>query len=255
MTRSRQWSGALLVVSSVFLLGQTCSGDFFFSFTFITPDKAESTETRTVALPADAVVRITNDIGSTRVTVDPSATEATIQILRTALAGSTALAEDLLDEMTVSVTPPAGAGGALVIHAIRPPAATDDAAHFEATITEDEISVVAILGSVRVATYRLRITLPPGHRVELLQEVGEVRVVGLDEASEVVNRAGSVRSVAGEAALAVTADGGRVRFSAADFHSATNVTSSRSRVEATLGAGGPPIDLRTRAGDIDIRSF
>ncbi len=316
MARSRRLTCVLLTMSSSLWLGTTCSGDFFFSFTFIKPDKAESTQTQTAELPAGTPVRITNDIGSTRVTVDPNATGVTIQILRTALASSKAEAEALLDEMTVSVTPPAGDGDALVLHAIRPPEATGDVAQFQATITEDEISVVAILGSVRVATYRLRITLPPGHEVQLVQEVGEVRVVGLDAPSTVTARAGSVRSVAGEAELdiaasagnvrvlshrgslsldleagsayvdlvslaaadsvnvrteagdidillpadvnallAARADAGRVRFRVADFHAATNVTASRTRVAATLGAGGPPIDLRALAGNIDIRSF
>jgi len=316
MARSRRLTCVLLTLSSSLLLGTTCSGDFFFSITFIKPDKAESTETQTAELSAGTPVRITNDIGSTRVTVDPNATEATIQILRTALANSTAEAEELLDAMTVTMTPAVGDEDPLVIHAVRPPDATGDSAHFQATITEDEINVVAILGSVSVATYRLRITLPPGHEVELVQEVGEVRVVGLDAPSAVTARAGSVRSVAGEAELNVAvsagsarvlshrgslsldleagsayvdlvslaaadsvnvrteagdidillpadvsallrarADAGRVRFRVADFHSATSVTASRTRVAATLGAGGPPIDLRALAGNIDIRSF
>ncbi|MBN1490069.1 MAG: hypothetical protein JXA69_09145 [Phycisphaerae bacterium] len=316
MVRSRFARLSALIVCGAIGLWASCEGDFSFSFTFIVPKQATLAETQTVVLPAAAAVQIANDSGSTRVTVDPEATEATLEITRTASAETQEAADALLAQMVVTITPPTAENDTLIVNAIRPPTATVDTSDFQATITEDEVTVVAIVGAAQVANYRLRITLPAGHPVSVDQGVGQVRAVGLDMPSVLTTAAGSVRSIAAVAALTVATEAGsaeieahrgsldvdtnagsveveivalvssdtvnvrvnagsinlwlpqginaslraltdlgRVWFRERDFDMVTGLTETRAFVEATLGAGGAAIDLRTDTGSIDIHSF
>src|SRR5262245_14657744 len=100
------------------LLASCSGGDFTLNVRL--PKRAEHSETQKIALPDAAAVVITNDVGSTRVEVDPAATQATIEITRVALADSQAAADDLLTKIVVTVTPPSEADNTLRISAPRP---------------------------------------------------------------------------------------------------------------------------------------
>src|SRR5437764_14255585 len=71
--------------------------------------RAVDTETQTLDMPAGAALMVTNDTGMTQVSIDPAATQATIEVTRRAFSTSVQAATDLLDAITVSVKPPSAA--------------------------------------------------------------------------------------------------------------------------------------------------
>jgi len=231
MKRFQNYTFIALCICAIGIWGPSCA-DFTFSITFVTPDEAESTETQTATLLEGTTVQISNDIGSTRVTVDPNATQASIEIIRTALASTQADADALLAKMTVTITEPTQENNVLTINAVRPPEATDDESQFQSTISEDEINIVAIVGDAQVVNYRLRITLPSGYSVDVTQDVGQIRAVGLDAASTLTALTGSVRSIAGEADLTVSTQAGNV-----------NIESHEGSLDVDVDAGSADIEI------------
>jgi len=198
-----------LFACSSLLIVLGCTG-FTLTIQFVTPDHAESTDTQQIPLADGVAVKILNELGSTRVTVDPSATQVTLEVTRIALADTQKEADDLLAEMTVTVTQPTGGNNTLRIEAERPEGATGDWGKFQANITNDEINIVSIVGSVVVAQYRLRITLPPGHAVDVTQEVGQIRAVALDAPSTLTAEAGSIHAIGCQGSLTARAEAGDV---------------------------------------------
>ena len=233
------------------LMGSSCD-TFSFTFTFVTPETKESTETQTIALAAGAAVQVSNDLGSTRITVDPAATQATIEITKTALADTEEEAQALLGRMTVTVTAPTAENNTLVISAVRPADATEDQSQFESTITDDEISIVAIVGSARVAQYRLRITLPPGHPVSASQGSGPVRTLGLDAPSTLSADAGSVHSIAARTNLTVSTGAGSIEIES--HQGSLDVATDAGSVDLEVSFLTPDqhIIARVQIGSIDL---
>lgn len=250
MTRWFLLKLAVLGVVTALLMGSS----FTCNFSFVPPVKKESTETQTSAVPAGAVVKIENDNGSTRVTVDPNATQATIRVTKTAIASTEEAANALLAQMAVTVTPATAPDNTLLIKTVAPPAATTDTSQIQFTFSDDdEISVTALLGNTQVAQYRLQITLPPGHAVHATQLAGPIRAIELDTASTLTAAAGSIRCIGSRAAVTANAEAGSV-----------TIESHRGSANVTVGAGSVSLQIislaaadqaqvRVDAGNIDLR--
>lgn len=314
MIRRRNVSVVLLFGCVGFAVLVGCM-PFSFSFHFITPKKAESTTTATYALPEGAGVKVINEVGTTKVTVDPNAAEMTLEVKRIAMANTQEDANSLLAEMQVTVTEPNDANEVLLIEAKRPASATVNGGEFNWSVSGDELNISAIAATVKVAQYRIAITLPSGHGVQVEQQVGHIRTTGLDTPATLRSKAGSIRSLGATTAvtgrteagsivmenhtgsldlmaeagsidveilalaptdavkcltqsgsivlelprnvnalLKALARWGHIDFWAGEFDSASDVTDTRSFVEATLGTGGATVDLETQVGSIGIRA-
>lgn len=209
MHRFRLSVFAALAVCVGLCLAPSCD-DFTVTLHFVQPDKAELSESQDVSIaPADEV-HVSNDIGATRVTVDPSATQIKVEVLRTAWAATPEDAQALLGEMQVTV---GNAGGIVTIDALMPAIATSDQADFQIEFTDDDsVNITALLGDVQVSTYRLRVTLPPGHAVKVDQGIGTVRTIGLDSFGEITVFAGDVIASACQADLRIDSRFGDVEI-------------------------------------------
>ena len=183
---------------------------FTLTVTFVVPQRAESSETQTLALPSGARVVVDNDNGSTRIDVDPNATEARIEITRLALGETQAEADALLAMIVVTVTAPTPEDNTLRISAPRPTEASGNTGNFEASLIDDELNITAIIGGSRVSLVRLRITLPPGHGVDVTQRNGGVRASDLDTESTFNTDNGSIRVIDAAATMTIRADNGSV---------------------------------------------
>ncbi|MBP7935962.1 MAG: hypothetical protein KA354_15050 [Phycisphaerae bacterium] len=250
MTRWLLLKLSVLGAVSALLMG----GTFTCNVTFIPPAKKESTETQTAAVPAGAIVKIENDNGSTRVTVDPTATEATIRITKTAIASTTEAAEALLAQMEVTVTPAAAPDNTLLIKAVSPPAATSDTSQIQFTFNDDdEVSVTALLSDTQVAQYRLQITLPPAHAVNVTQLAGPIRAIELDTASTLTASAGSIRSIRAQADVTASAQAGSVTIEA--HRGSANVTVGAGSVSLQIVslAATDEAQVRVDAGNISLQ--
>lgn len=314
MTRNRVLCFVVLG-AALALAAPTGCETFTLTLTFVSPEMAESTETQMVALPAGARVVVNNDNGSTRIAVDPNATEARIEITRIAFGEDQAEADALLAMILVMVTAPTPEDNTLRISAPRPAEATGNSGNFQASLVDDELIINAIIGGTRVSIVRLRITLPPGHGVDVTQRNGAVRASDLDTDSTFNTDNGSVRVIDATATVTARTDNGlvdvedhrgsldvrtdnglvdiEIRFLAIDqlvrvrtangaidaklprdinaeltattlnglvsfdirnFDRVQNASATLRRVTATLNDGGPPIDLETDNGLIDVES-
>jgi hypothetical protein len=186
-----------------------CNG-FSLSLSFVVPRQTAETNIQTVAMPAAAGLIVSNDNGSTRVVVDPAATQATVQITRVALAQTQAEADDLLAEIVVTVDEPDGADNNLRITAPKPAGVTNSTGDFQFEFEDDELIVTGILSAERVALVRLKITLPPIHAVQVTQGNGPVRGDGLDVDSALTATNGDIRTFGGMATLTLRTDKGRI---------------------------------------------
>jgi hypothetical protein len=222
------------------------------TITVRTPASAISTDTQTAAMPAGASLVVSNELGTTRVTVDPAATEATMQISRIAYAASEADAEDLLADMQVVVTAPTAGDNRLVIIAAAPPQATDDQTDFDMSVTGDDVVISAVFGNARVAKYRLTITLPPGHAVEATQTAGLLRATGLDTASTLSSEAATVRCIAATAAMTIDSKAGSVFVT--EHAGSLNVDSDASSVSVGVAslAADESLTVHVDAGSISM---
>ncbi len=246
-------AGALCCGTLVTIMGCYPFGGFSFTIQFVTPSKAESTETQTFTLPEGALVKVTNDVGSLRVTVDQSATEATVEITKTALADSEADADALLADMTVDITEPTEQDNTLTIVAEKPASATSDDSQFQFTVDGDQINIQSIVGSVVVAQYRLRITLPPGHGVEALQKVGPIKAVALDTASTLQTEAGAIEAVATQADLTATTEAGSIEAEAHQGSLDASTQAGAVDVEVASLAADDLVKVRVESGSIQVR--
>ncbi len=228
----------------------SCDGTFTFTFQFITPDRATSNETQKAAMPAGAALVVDNDNGSTRVTVDPNAVEATIGIRKTALAETQAEADALLAEIVVTVELPDGNNPNLRITASKPASATGNASEFDFDVQGDEFIVTGIIKAGKVATVRLEITIPGGHAVQVTQKNGAIRTADLDTNSSLATDNGLIKATGTTADLTATSDNGSVRLEGTV--GAVNITSDngsvhiedhRGSVDATLDNGRLDLEI------------
>ena len=287
---------------------------FTFTFSFVTPKRAEAAATQTVAIPGGARLVVNNEIGSTRVTVDPDATQLTVEITRIALAEDQAVADDLLTKIIVTITE---AADQIRIDAPKPAEATGLDTDFSFTLVDDELNITGIVNSRRVAVVNLRITIPPGHQVEVTNYNGAIRAVDLDAASVLTSHNGRIHTIDATAALSLEThngsievegqrgsldaethnggleievrtlaagqhviaqthngrveldlprdidaelsaqtDDGPIEFENSDWDSVSNVSwTSWHGLTATLNGGGPPIDVSTNDGPVEIDSY
>ncbi len=248
----------------------SCDGTFTFTFQFITPERATSSETQNAAMPAGAALIVDNDNGSTRVTVDPNAVEARIEIRRTALAETQAEADALLAEIVVTVELPDAGNPNLRITARKPDAATGNASEFDFDVQGDEFIVTGIIKAGKVATVRLEITIPGGHAVQITQKNGAIRTTGLDTDSSLTTDNGSIKATGTTADLTATSDNGSVRLegtvgavSVTSDNGGVHIEDHRGSVDAILDNGrleleilalaaGEHVTARTDNGRIEI---
>lgn len=213
------------------LLLVACVG-FTLNLSFIVPERAESTETLSYSVEAGTTVEVANDIGSTRVIVDPQADTVSVEVKRIALSDTQSGADELLERMVVTVTEPQADGDSLLIEAIKPATATDDEDNFQFNVEDDQINIVAIVGSAEVAQYQLRVTLPAGHPLVVEQGVGRVRAVGLDTAATLSAESGTVHTLSVRAPLTVTVEAGGV-----------NIEAHVGSLDVEVGAGSADLEI------------
>jgi hypothetical protein len=222
-------------------MASTC--DFTISLSFVTPEKAESTETLTAAMPDGAKIVVNNRNGSTRVTVDPNATEATLEITRIAFGADQEEADALLENIVVTVTPPTAEDNTLRVEAPRPDVASENDGDFQATLIDDELHITGIMNTRRVAIVKLRITIPAGHAVEVTNYNGAVRAVDLDTASTLTSRNGSIRTIDATANLTIETNNGAIE-----------VEGHRGSLDVETHNGRLEIEVRSLAADQQIRA-
>lgn len=251
MTRAR--SRIALTLSAVLAAGTlaACEG-LQLSINFAIPRRATDVVTQKIDMPAGARLVVHNTVGSTRVTVDSAVTQASVEITRIAVASSQPAADDLLSKIVVTVTPPSGADNTLTIDAPTPAEATSDESQFSIETRDDEVTVVSISGSIRVAQVQLRITLPPGHAADVTQTTGSVRAVALDTDSTLTTVTGSIRTIGCATKITAAAKTGSVRV---DSHTgALDVETDTGSVdmEVLAIAAGQSILTRLGTGSIEL---
>lgn len=202
---------------------------------FTGPSRAESTSTQTYALPAGAIVRLILGVGSANISVNPSATLATVTINSIALAANQADANSLLTTMQVTITEPTPADNTLVIDAKRPAGATNETDQFHWTSNGRLMTVTEVKGSSKVAQYDVWIELPPNHGMEVTQQVGPIFAEDLDAASVLHVRKGTVYSGGARASLTAVTE-------------STATGAGGIMIQSHIGS----LDLQTDAGSLDI---
>lgn len=241
----------LLLLAAVAWMPMACE----VSVTLPLPRTASNEETRGVDLPAGARVVIDNDVGSVRVAVDPVATVALIEIRRLAAAETKEAAEALLEKIVVTVTEPTDEDNTLRISAPKPAEASGASGQFEVEYNDasESVQIIQITANIAVASVELRITLPPGHEVEVDQGIGHVRAIALDATASLMTDRGSIRSRLGKAALTVRANRGDISV---ESHAAS-LDARSQRGEIALSLGQPPADgqviVRAQDGAIEAR--
>lgn len=246
MTRSRVPATILVCLCSPLLLAPSCT------IRFVTPERATSTETKTFALPAGAVVVVSNQIGSTAVIVDDAATQASVQIVRVAYAASEAEAEELLALMEVTITQPTAEDNRLMIDAKVPPGATTNQGNFTMVVSDDDVVISTIFGRSRVAKYALSITLPPGHAVQASQTAGTIRATGLDETSSLSGSSASIRLMDCLADVTVETDAGSVSVSNHAGSLTADVSNGSLNVDIAALAADDAVNGQVGNGSIDM---
>lgn len=235
----------------VVLLGPACGG-FSINISFSTPKRAESTATETAAMPAGARLVVSNDNGSTRVTIDPSATQATVEATRIAVGSTQADADALLAQIVVTVTAPTLGDNTLRVAAPRPAAATGTTGDLDFTLTNDELTIVGVAATRRVAVVQLRITLPLGHEVSVTGKSGAIRAVDLDAASTLMMEDGTVRTIDARAAVAVEVERGQIQVEGHRGGLDAAMRDGFIGVEVRTLAAGQSVDCVNRRGPINL---
>lgn len=246
----RKWSTLLAALFLVWGIPLVLAGSC--SITFVTPEMATSTETENVALPDDAVVVVSNELGTTKVRVDESATQAKVDIVRIAYAASQEDAEDLLAQMEVTITEPTDEDNRLVITAKAVPGATSDEGSFDMVVSEDDVAITSIFSRARVAKYRITVTLPSGHGVEATQKVGLIVANDLDTAGTLDGKAASVLAEGCTAALTANADAGNVTVSSHSGSLSTTISAGTALIDIVALASDDTVDVAVDSGTIDI---
>ncbi len=209
-----------------------CDG-FTFSFTFVTPQTAEAVATQTAAMPGGAKLVVNNEVGSTRVTIDPGATQMTAVITRIAVAEDQTEADELLTKIIVTITETADQ---ITIDAPKPAEATGVDTDFSFELVDDELNITGIVNSRRVAVVNLRITIPPTHQVEVTNYNGAIRTVDLDAAAVLTSHNGRIHTIDTTAALSLETYDGSIK-----------VEGHRGSLDAETHNGKLDIELRTLA--------
>jgi hypothetical protein len=249
VSRSRQVAFFYLSMG----LGLVCACDGFnINISFVTPKTAEATETQTAALPAGAKLVVNNDNGSTRVTVDPAATQATMEITRIAKAEDQAVADDLLTKIVVTVTQPTADSNTLRIDAPRPADASDNEGDFDFTLTDDTLNITGVMPTRRVAVVKLVITLPPAFGVEATHKNGIIRVSRLDTASTLTMTNGSVRVLEATGAITVRNTNGDVDVRDHQGSLDARTDNGTLAIEVQTLAAGQQILGRTGNGHVSL---
>ena len=229
-------------------MGQTCNVDL----TFIVPASADSSETTTAPMFNNSALIVNNQSGSTRVVVDPGATEAVISVTKTALAEDQAAADALLAKISVEIESPNGSNPDLVITATRPPEADDSTSDVDFNFDNDEFNVTGIFQAKLVALVRLQITIPPGHAVQVIQGEGPVRTIGLDTTSSLTADHGSIRAIKSNANLSITNNDGDINVE--DHEGSLDVDGDigEQRIELDGLAADGHVSLDNRIGTIHM---
>ncbi len=231
--------GVVLCLALSFLAA--CDG-FDLSFLFVKPASADATRTQSVTLSDGAVVVVNNDNGSTRVTVDPDATKATIKMTRVAYATDETTADTLLDSITVTITEPNLLNNTLTIDAPCPEGATDDENNFTADVSADSMDVTSIFLGQQVAVVRLVITLPPDCDLQIVQKNGAIRVTGLDSTGVLTVENGTVRVLESTGDVTVRTTDGQVE-----------VSDHEGSLDAVVENGAISVDILSLASSEEIQ--
>jgi len=239
------------LLAAVAVLG-ACDG-FTISITFVEPKRAQSSETQNVALPDGAGVIVNNDNGSTRVTVDPNATQAAIEIIRIALAQTQEEADALLAQIVVTVQTPDADNPDLRITATRPEGTTGSTSEFEFELEDDELNITGIRSNRKVAIVRLRISLPPGHAVQVSQTNGPIRVAGLDRNSSLTTTNGSIKSITCNADLTLQTTNGAIDVEEHDGSLIATAQNGALDLDVADLAANQMIDAQTQNGSLRLR--
>ncbi len=234
------------------LAGGSICDSFTISFTFVTPERVEATDTQTVAMPDGAKLVVNNENGSTRVTVDPDATQATIEITRVALGDDEQQAADLLNDIVVTVTEPTADNNVLRVDAPKPDSATGTTGDLDFDLVDDELSITGIVNSRRVAIVTLRITIPAGHAVDVTNHNGAIRAVDLDTPSTLTSHNGSIRTIDATTDVTIDTNNGSVHAEGHRGSLDAETHNGSLHVEIrTLGAG-QRVDLLTHNGRVNL---
>ena len=237
MRRSSFIVAACLCTAMPLMVASSCT------FTFVTPETATSTETQNVTLPAGASVVVSNPFGTITAEVDEAATQATIRIVRLAYGPTQQDADDLLADMVVTVTEPTAQDNRLVITATDVQGTATDMTSFNMVVNGDDVTITSIFGNTIVASYKIALTLPPGHAVDATQEAGVIRVTGLDTASTLSGSATSIRVNDCVAEVAVETEAGNV-----------DVVSHAGSLTATVSAGSVSLDIASLAAEDEVNA-
>ncbi len=226
---------------------------FSINFTFITPKTASATDTFNIDLPAGAGVVVDNENGSTRIEVDQNATQATIEVERKAYGGTQEEVDALLADIVVTITEPTAEDNTLRIDAPKPAAASSAESDFEFSLVDDELNVTGVLRTRLIAAVRLRITLPPGHGVEVTQVNGAIRADDFDTAATLQTERGSIRVMDATGDITALTENGSVDVK--DHDASLNVETDRGSVNLEVRAldAGEQIVVRTDRGTIRCR--
>ncbi len=252
MTRSSMIRSAI-GLSGIGLAALAGCAAFSFTFQGISPERASATATDTVTLPEGAAIRVNNEIGTTYATVDPEATEATIEITRIALADTQEGALDLLPLIVVTVTPPGeSADGDLHIDAPRPAAATGTLGDFEASFDDDEIHLSWVTTSTLIAQVSLVVTLPPGHALVGEHDSGTLIVDDADTPVTLSTRNGTIRISNAQGPVTVNSENGSIRVMSHHGSVDASTDNGSIRVDIVELADDDTVTLATANGSINL---
>jgi hypothetical protein len=219
---------------------------------FVTPVTSEASRTQTVSISDGARLVVNNDNGSTRITVDSDATEATIKIARIAYAQDEATADTLLDEIAVTVTEPTWLNNTLTIDAPRPASATNDENNFSVDLSGDQMEVTGILLAQQVAVVQVTITLPAGISVQATHKNGVIRVTGLDSDTTLTMENGNVRVLESAADVTVAVTDGQVIVSDHEGSLDADVDNGAIKIEVASLSSSEEIKARAANGQITL---
>jgi len=207
---------------------------------------------QTLLLPAGAQIRVNNEIGTTRTTVDPNAVETTIQITRIALADTQEAADALLPKIVVTVTEPTASDNTLYIDAPRPAEAIGNVTDFDASFDEDEIPISLVTTSTRIAQVRLEITVPPGHITTTEQESGSLNIDGPTSPVTFSTTHGTIRVSNATAPVTVDTANGTIRVTGHASSLDAQTDNGTIRVEIVTLAPGEHVTCTSQNGTIRL---
>jgi len=218
----------------------------------ILPNSATASDTQEIAMPDGARLVVNNEIGGTRVEVDPTATMATVVIHRTAVADTQEEADELLTKIVVTVTAPTAGDNTLRIDAPTPDEATGTQGQFQFNTANGEFQITGLTSSVSVAHVNLRITLPPGHEVEVTHKVGTIRAIGLDAESTLMTTTGAIRSQLGKAAIIAETTTGAISIESHDGSLNLRTQTGAVSIELTGLGADEEVFARLTVGSISL---